>query len=124
MTDQPDGIGSRCLVEEALAELAKSDQWQRLPVSVGVAVYTRLWMEGSADTLTIRGDTEADTVRTNAYGLDVYRNTGTALDMIKEIIGLAAPGTPGAPVHVIGIPKPPEDDPIWRHVEVADDETP
>lgn len=108
---------------QALAKLGTSRDWQRIP-GVGAGnhqVYVRVWGEGSTDMLVVRSETDSEAQRLNSYGQLVYRETGTVVATVGAITGLAAPGTPRAPVQILRPPAPEPGDPIYEHVDLPGD---
>lgn len=86
-----------------LAELRASGRWMFMPgkghdgelIEIRAV---RIWLlSGSADALKVRYTTDARAVRTRDDGAVVWERAGTLVEVVDALLGLPAPGAPGAP---------------------------
>jgi hypothetical protein len=90
-----------------LIDLRQSGGWVFQPAVLDGAVELlaghRVWRVGGwSDAITIRSETDAKAFRCNADGGVVFRVEGTLREVLDALIGLPEPGTPDAPILVIG----------------------
>jgi hypothetical protein len=57
----------------------------------------RTWPDGSAEALGVLSSTDAQAVRTDPNGEQVFFREGTLVEVIDALVELPAPGNPGAP---------------------------
>jgi hypothetical protein len=89
-----------------LAELRDGGGWRFVhkEAEPGVVVLTqgvRVWPDGSAEALGVRGQTDAQARRTNPDGEVVWEREGDLAYVIEELIELPPPEDPRAPRLVI-----------------------
>lgn len=82
-------------------DLLDSEDWKELPSGPGVRILSRLWPDGSVDTLVIQPDDKAVVERTNADGHPVWRHFAKTSAAIVLVWTLPAPGELGAPAEVL-----------------------
>lgn len=97
-----------------LAELRDSGGWtfrhyDSEPEVTELTTGVRVWPDGSADALGIRGESDAQAVRTNPLGELVWKREGDLAFVLNALLELQPPRHPLAPRLVIpGTPPP-----IW-----------
>lgn len=114
-SEADDQLRAELAVRE-LAELVNSGGWRRLPGPPELVVLLHPYPDGSVDTLSVRGESDALVERTNYEGNPVKHETGTLLDMIAVLREMPAPGEPGAPTLVVAKRREPLDPrkPLWQ----------
>ena len=95
-----------------LAELREGGGWlfTHFDVEHEVTELTtgvRVWPDGSADALGVRGLTEVQAARTNPLGELVWKREGDLASVLDELLELPPPGHPLAPRLVIPEIPPP-----------------
>jgi hypothetical protein len=97
-----DKTGPENAALRALGDLIGSGGWRPQPGPPGALVFLLPWPDGTVDTLAVKGVTQALAERTNPMGHPVWRQVGTAVEVITQVQALPTPDAPDAPRHVIG----------------------